>query len=414
MPGQGVLGVVFLLGLAWLVSEKRLAVPWRLVATGVGLQFVMALLLLRVEPVEHAFAALNGVVVAVQSATAEGTRFVFGYLGGGDAPFEVTQPEHVFVLAFKGLPLILLVSALSALLFHWRVLPLVVRGFAWTLKKTLGLGGAVGFAAAANVFIGMIEAPLLIRPFLQNMSRSGLFMVMTAGMATIAGNMFVLYADFLKDVVPDAAGHLMTASLISAPAAIAIAALMVPGEEQDEPSTISVESGDTRSAVEALVNGTSQGVKLVISVTATLIVAVALVHLVNEALGLLPTDGGPPLTLQRLLGWAFAPVAWLLGVPWSEATIGGELLGDKVVLNELFAYDKLSKLPSDSLAPHSRLILTYALCGFANIGSLGILLGGLSTMVPDRREDIFALGPRSLLSGNLASFLTGTVVGLVG
>lgn len=414
MAWQAVPGIMVLLGLAWAFSENRSAVPWRLVAGSIAIQFALAAVLLRFEPVENAFEALNQAVLAVQAATREGTVFVFGYLGGGDPPFEITYPENTFILALQGLPLILLVSALSALLFHWRVLPLIVRGFAWVLRKTLAVGGAVGVATAANVFIGMIEAPLLIRPYLRDMSRAGLFMVMTAGMATIAGNMFVLYATILAPVVPDAAGNLLTASLISAPAAIAVAALLVPGVEKGKLNEASVLTGNSASSVEAIVTGTFDGIKLVVSVAATLVVAIALVSLVNQLFDFLPAVGGEALSLQRILGWIMAPIAWLLGVPWSEAGLAGELMGTKIVLNELVAYLNLAALPEAGLSSHTRLIMTYALCGFANLGSLGILLGGLSAMLPERRADIFALGPKSLLSGNLACFLTGAVVALVG
>ena len=254
---------------------------------------------------------------------------------------------------------------------------------------------------------------MLIRPYLRDMSRAGLFMVMTAGRATIAGNMFVRYATILAPVVPDAAGNLMMASLISAPAAIAGAALLVPVIHKGEPDGTTVLTKDYDSSVEAAVSATFDGVKLVVSVAVTLVVAVELVNLVNQLFGLLPNLGGEALSLQRILGWAMAPVAWLLGIPWSEANLAGELIGTKIVLNELIAYLKLAALPEDGLSSHSRLILTYALCGFANLGSLGILLGGLGAMVPERHRDIFALGPKSLLAGNLACFLTGAVVALV-
>ncbi len=414
MAWQSIVGLFCFVGLAWAISEKRSAVPWRLVISSLVLQFVVALVLLRVELVNEAFAALNQVVLAAQAATLEGTAFVFGYLGGGEPPFEVADPAKTFVLAFQGLPLILLVSALSALLFYWRVIPLIVRGFVWALRRSLGLGGAVSVGTAANVFIGMVEAPLLIRPYLRDMSRAGLFMVMTAGMATIAGNMFVLYATILSPVIPDAAGNLMTASLISAPAAIAIAALMIPGTGKTDLAEVSIAASDAGSSMEALVDGIFKGSKLVISVAVTLIVAIALVGLVNQALGLLPSVGGTPLSLHRMLGWAMAPVAWLIGVPWAEAGLAGQLIGVKVVLNELVAYLDMAALPDEALSPESRLALTYALCGFANLGSLGILLGGLSAMVPERRAEILALGPKSLLSGNLACFMTGAVAALLG
>ncbi|MCG6860642.1 MAG: nucleoside:proton symporter [Chromatiaceae bacterium] len=411
---QAALGILVLLGLAWVFSENRSSVSWRLVVVSILLQLAVATVLLRFDPVENAFEALNHLVLAVQAATQAGAAFVFGYLGGGDPPFETAYPHNAFVLAFQGLPLILLVSAVSALLFHWRVLPLIVSGFSWVLRKTLGVSGAVGIATAANVFIGMVEAPLLVRPYLRDMSRAGLFMVMTAGMATISGNMFVLYATILSPVVADAAGNLVTASLISAPAAIAVAALLVPGIETGRSEETAVLSGTFDSGLEAVVNGTFDGVKLVVGVAATLVVAIALVSLVNQLFDLLPVVGGEALSLQRILGWIMAPVAWLLGVPWREAALAGELMGTKIVLNELVAYLKLAALPEEGLSPQSRLILTYALCGFANLGSLGILLGGLGTMVPERRADIFALGPKSLLSGNLACFLTGAVVAIVG
>ena len=410
---QAWLGVVFLLALPWALSENRASIPWRLVMSGVALQFALALLLLRVEPVAALLDGLNHVVLALQKATLSGTAFVFGYLGGGASPFETTYPENVFILAFQGLPLILLVSALSALLFYWRIMPLVVRGFAWALKKTLGLGGAVGVAAAANIFIGMIEAPLLIRPYLRDMNRAGLFLVMTVGMATIAGNMFVLYATILAPVIPDAAGNLLTASVISAPAAVAVAAMLVPGTLAGEDATLADPAGEAHSSVEALINGTVAGTKLVISVAATLIVAIALVGLVNQLLALLPLVDGEALSLQRIFGWILAPVAWIMGIPWSEAPLAGELMGTKIVLNELVAYLQIAALPSDSLSPQSRIVLIYGLCGFANLGSLGILLGGLCTILPERRVEIVALAPKSLLTGTLACFMTGAVAGLV-
>ncbi|MCG8546221.1 MAG: nucleoside:proton symporter [Alphaproteobacteria bacterium] len=410
---QGWLGVVFLLVLPWALSENRAAIPWRLVISGVVLQFALALLLLRVGPVATLLDSVNLVVLALQKSTLSGTAFVFGYLGGGAAPFETTFPENAFILAFQGLPLILLVSALSALLFYWRILPLVVRAFAWALRKTLGLGGAVGVAAAANIFIGMIEAPLLIRPYLRDMDRAGLFLVMTVGMATIAGNMFVLYATILTPVVADAAGNLLTASVISAPAAAAVSALLVPGRLTGEAAELADPANEANSSAEAVINGTIAGTKLVISVAATLIVAIALVGLINQLLALLPAVGGDTLSLQRILGWLLAPVVWLMGIPWSEAPLAGELMGTKIVLNELVAYLEMAALPSDSLSPQSRIILLYGLCGFANLGSLGILLGGLCAMLPERRSEIVALGPKSLLAGVLACFMTGAVAGLV-
>lgn len=409
---QSALGLVVLLGFAWAISENRRAVSMRVVASAMALVFVLALLLLRVPPVTVALSWLNKAVEAVRQATLAGTSFVFGYLGGGPAPFEPTDPQHAFILATQGLPLILIVSALSAVLFYWRVLPKIVQGFAWLLERTIGLGGAVGVASAANVFIGMIEAPLLIRPYLREMSRASLFLVMTVGMATIAGNMFVLYAVFLAPVLTDPAGTLMVASVISAPASVAVAALMVPGDYTGDAVQQHGPDEDATSAAEAVVNGTLNGLRVVVAVGALLIVAVALVHLVNQVLGLLPEVAGFKLSLQRVLGWLLAPVAWLIGIPWAEAGLAGELMGTKIVLNEVVAYLAMAELPEDALSPRSDTILTYALCGFANLGSLGIMLGGLAAMVPERRAEIVALGPKALLAGTIACFMTGAIAGI--
>lgn len=220
---QGALGLGVLVGLAWLLSEDRRSVPPRLILVGLGVQILLALLLLKLPPVKHLFLTLNDLVLALQEATRAGTGFVFGYLGGGDAPFESVYPKNAFILAFQALPLLLVISALSALLFHWRLLPLVVKGFAWALRKTLGVGGALGLGAAANIFVGMTEAPLLVRPYLKDMPRGALFGLMTCGMATVAGTVMVLYASILGPAVEDALGHILTASFISAPAAIMIA-----------------------------------------------------------------------------------------------------------------------------------------------------------------------------------------------
>ena len=410
---QAALGLIVLLGFAWAVSEDRRAIPMRVVASAMALQFGLAVLLLRLPPVTAALSWLNKAVEALRQATIAGTSFVFGYLGGGPAPFEPTAPQNGFILATQGLPLILIVSALSALLFYWRILPKIVQGFAWVLERTIGLGGATGVASAANVFVGMIEAPLLIRPYLRDLTRAGLFLVMTVGMATIAGNMFVLYATVLSPVLTDAAGTLMGASVISAPASVAIAALMVPGDYTGDAVEQPGPGEDATSAVEAIVNGTLAGVRIIVAVAAVLIVAIALVHLANLFLSLLPEIGGFRLSLQRILGWLLMPVAWLIGIPWNEAGLAGELMGTKIVLNELVAYLSMAELPADALSPRSATILTYALCGFANLGSLGIMLGGLAALVPERRAEIVALGPKALVAGTVACFMTGAMAGLL-
>ena len=403
-------GVASLVALSWLVSEDRRAVPWRIVASGIALQALLAALLLLVPVVREAVFSLNEALAVLERATQAGTSFVFGYLAGGPAPFEETNPGASFVLAFRALPLVIVVSALSALLFHWRILPLVVKAFAWVLEKSMGLGGAVGVSAAANVFVGMVEAPLVVKPYLLRLSRSELFMVMVCGMATIAGSVMALYGAILGPVVPDAVGHILIASLVATPAAITVSALMVPGTMTRDES-IEIARQDA-TAMGAVTRGTLEGVELVIQIVAMLIVFAALVYLANALLGALPSFQGAPLTLQRIFGWLFAPLAWMAGVPWSEAQAGGALLGTKTVLNEFIAYLELAKVPPETLSPRSKLLMTYALCGFANFGSLGILIGGMGAMVPERRAEVVALGMKSIAAGTLATCMAAAVVGL--
>ena len=409
---QSAFGLLVFLVFAWLFSEDRARVPWRTLLAGITLQFALAVMLLWLPPFKLVFVGLNELLLSLEQATLQGTSFVFGYLGGDALPFEETQAGTSFILAFRALPLILLISALSALLFYWGVLPFIVRGLSRLLQRAMGIGGALGLGTATNIFIGMVEAPLLVRPYLAEMTRSELFALMVTGMATIAGTVMVLYASILRDVIPDAMGHILVASLISAPAAIVIAQVLVPPEERATAGEL-VPPQRATSNMDAVTKGTLQGVELIINITAMLIVMVALVSLVNMMLGLLPAVGELPLTLQRLLGWLLAPVAWLMGLPWEQAISGGSLLGTKVILNELFAYLDLAALPAGQLDTRSQLIMTYALCGFANFGSLGIMIGGLATMVPARREEIIQLGMKSIAAGTLATCMTGAVMGVL-
>jgi CNT family concentrative nucleoside transporter len=375
------------------------------------LAFGLGLLLLKAPYAKDVFLALNRVLSALEKATQDGTAFVFGFLGGGQLPFTETYPGASFVLAFRALPLVLVVSALSALLFYWRVLPWVVRAFALVLQKTMGVGGAIGLSAAANVFVGMVEAPLVVKPYIRNMSRSELFILMSCGMATVAGTVMALYASILSKVIPDALGHILIASIISTPAAIAISVLMVPGEGAATEGKLA--SQGATSSMDAVTRGTVDGVQLLVNIVAMLVVLVALVSLANQVLALLPEVAGVPVTLQRLLGIALAPLVWVMGIPWSEATTAGALMGTKTVLNELLAYIDLANLPEGALSGRSRLMMTYALCGFANFGSLGIMIGGLATMAPERRDEIVSLGGKTILSGTLATCVAGSVVGIL-
>ncbi len=402
-----------LLGLAFAISEDRRRIPWRTVAGGIALQIVLAVLLLFVPVARSAFLLLNRGVEALQAATDTGTAFVFGYLVGPPLPFAETHPGASFILAFKALPLVLMISAFASLLFYLGILQRITAAFAWMLRFVLGIGGALALGAAVHIFVGMVEAPLLVRPYLARMQRGELFALMTCGMAGVAGTVMVIYAAFLNPVIPNALGNILIASVISTPAGLAIAALMVPfGKAADDEAKIVIHDPPV-SVMDALVKGTMDGVPVLVSIVASLIVAVAIVALINAAFGLLPQWGGEAITLQRIFSWPFRPVMWLIGVPWQEAGIAATLMGTKTVLNEFVAYPGLAGLPPDALSARSRLIVTYALCGFANFGSLGIMIGGLGVMVPERRHEIVALGMRSILSGTMATCSSGAVVGLL-
>ncbi len=409
---KGVAGLAVFLLLAWLLSEKRDQVSLKMVAAGIGAQLVTGLVLLKLPVFMHFFMILNEGVLVLEAATTAGTSFVFGYLGGAQLPFSESYPGAAFILAFRALPLVLVISALSALLFHWRILPLVVKGFSWCLQKSMGLGGAEGLGVSANVFVGMVESPLLVRPYLENMTRSELFTLMTAGMATIAGTVMVLYASILGESIPGVMGHILTASIISVPAAVTVAKVMVPETGSPTGGELAAVHTDDGS-MGAITRGTLQGVELLINIIAMLVVLVALVHLVNAVLGYLPAWKGAPMTLQRIMGWLMAPVVWLMGVPWQEATLAGRIMGTKTILNEFLAYLELSRLSPGTLSDRTQLILTYAMCGFANPGSLGIMIGGMGTMAPDRRSEIVSLGMRSLVAGTLATCMTGAIVGFL-
>jgi concentrative nucleoside transporter, CNT family len=395
-------GIAGLVAAAWLLSEKRRDVPWRAVGTGLALQLLLAVVFLKVPAVKEAFLKLNDALLVLEQATQAGTGFVFGYLGGGPAPFQVSDPAASFVLAFRALPLVLVISALSALLFYWRILPAIVRALSLVLERLMGLGGVVGLSAAANIFVGMVEAPLFIRPYLARVSRGELFAIMVGGMASIAGTVLFLYGSILRPVLPDALAHLLIASILSAPAALVIAFLMVPPQGATTSGRLELRS-EASSSMDALTRGTLEGAQLLLNIVAMLVVFVALVALVNLVIA--------PYTLQWALGWVLAPLAWLAGVPWGEARAAGALLGVKTVINELVAYVELSR--STELSERSRLLMTYALCGFANLGSLGIMIGGLGTMCPERRAEVVALGLKSILAGTFATCLTAASVALL-
>jgi CNT family concentrative nucleoside transporter len=402
-----------LLLVAWLISENRWRIPIRVVVTGIALQFILAILFVKFPPAASMFLVLNQGVDALQRATDAGTSFVFGYLGGGPVPFDEKQAGLNYIFAFRALPLVLTISALASLLFYWGILQVIVKAFAWVLRRAMGIGGALGLGAAVHIFVGNIEAPLLVRPYLQRMERGELFALMTCGMAGIAGTVMVLYASILGPVIPDALGHILIASVISTPAGIAVAALMVPFDINADAEAQLTMGDPMLSAVDALAKGTADGIVFLANIIAMLIVAIACVSLVNMALSWIPAIGGDPVTLQRLFAYVFRPVMWLIGVPAGDIATASNLMATKTVLNEFIAYVDMAKIPADGLSPQTRLILTYAMCGFANFGSAGIMIGGMTAMAPSRKHDIVGLGLRSILSGTLATCMSGAVVGMI-
>ncbi|MFM9938911.1 MAG: NupC/NupG family nucleoside CNT transporter [Hyphomicrobiaceae bacterium] len=413
---QSLLGVVLIPLAAYAMSENRSLVSGSkalaTIAAGIGIQLAIALILLKIPQSRILFEAISAGVGALQAATLEGMQRVFGYLAGGPAPFEVVKPQAGFVLALQALPLILVMGALTRVLYYWGILQRVVAGFSHVFRRAFGIGGPLATVAAAKVFVGMVEAPMLVRPYLAGLGRGALFAAMTLGMATVAGTVLALYAAILEPTVPGAAGHVLAASLMNAPAALVLARLAVPEGFEGGPDAADIQlDNPPRSTIDAIAQGTQDGLKLLAAVIAMLVVMIALVHLANGLLGLVGRPFGLNLTFERLLGWIAAPVAFIIGIPWSEAATAGSFIGQKVILNELFAYIDLARLPADAITPRSRLLLTYALCGFANLGSLGIMVGGLTTLVPERRAEIVELAPKAVLVGLMATLLSAAVVG---
>lgn len=409
---RSLIGVFVFLAIAWALGPRKTP-PLVLILGGVAVQFAIAIALFSFSPTRAFLSSLTTVVEVLQAATTQGTSFVFGYLGGGENPYVIREGAEglTFTFAFQALPMVIVLSAISAVLWRWRILEFAVRGFASLFRRILNLSGAASLGAAANIFLGMTESPVLIRPRLPAISRSDLFLIMTVGFSTVAGSVMAIYVSQLNAVLDDAAGHILTASLISVPAAAILARLMHPQDEtaeQAEKERIPVQL--YHSTMDALTTGVSDGVKLFVNIIAMLLVFTAIVALVNFMLGGLPDFMGEPITIQRMLGYLFSPLVWVAGLPWSEAQAGGTVMGFKTALNEIFAYDALAA-NADQLSPRSRLILTYAACGFANFSSVGILTGGLIAVAPSRREDILQLAPRALISGTLATLMTGAVIG---
>jgi CNT family concentrative nucleoside transporter len=410
---QALLGIVVFVALAMPLSRNWRRIDWKLVSIAIALQFAICLLLLKAPLVKEWLLYANRAVGALGDATLKGTSFVYGYLGGGTAPFTVTNPGAAVTFAFQVLPLVIVMSALSALLWYWKILPLVIRGIAAVFERALGTRGPAGLVATANIFLGQTEAPLLVRPYLARMSRYELLLVMTAGMATIAGSVMVIYSSMLGPLFEGVLGQLITKSIMSVPAAVLFAHVMIP-DDADSRQEVQQPPRIYESAMDAITRGTSDGLQLYLHILAILIVLTAFVALANGAVAAgLPDVAGAPLTLERVAGWIFAPIAWLMGIPWAEAPTAGSLLGIKSVLNEFIAFIQLSAMPADALSERSRLILIYGLCGFANLASIGIQISGIGTLCPERRGDLIALAWPAFVGATLASCMTGCVVGIV-
>lgn len=409
---QAVIGLGLFFFLAWLLSENRKQVNFKSAFLGFFIQVILAIIVTKFGIVRDAFLWIGGGVMALKDATVAGTSFVFGYLGGGDVPYQAREGVNSFIFAFQALPMVIVISAIAMLLFHWRILPFIVKIFSGVFQKTLGIGGALGVCSAAKMFLGQTEAPLLVRPYLGQFSRSELFTVMTAGMATTSISIMVVYAMILEGTVPDPIAHILTASIISVPAAITISRILIP-QVGEQTSGHLVVPYQFSGSMEAITQGTGDGMRLYMNILAMLIVFLAIVALANTILSLFPTVGGEPISLQLLLGYVLAPLAWCLGIPWEEAIPAGALLGKKTILNEIVAFIGLAELPKGLLSTKSDLIMTYALAGFANLSSIGIQIGGIGTMVPERKQEIIALGIKAMIAGTIASCMSGAIIGIL-
>lgn len=430
---MALLGIITFVFIAYALSTHRESINLRLVIIGLLLQFFFAVLVLGIPalgfegPLRFVFVAANDIVLTLLSYTEKGSRFLFGDL--------MNTQTYGFIVAFQVLPTIIFFSTLMAVLYHLKIMQFIVGGIAWLMQKTLRTSGAESLSAAANIFVGQTEAPLVIRPFVPRMTQSELFCVMVGGMATVAGGVMAAYVGFLKDRMPDIAGHLLTASVLSAPAALVIAKIMIP--ETQKPETLGEIPDDylkqkvDSNVIEAAARGATEGMTLAINVAAMLIAFIAVIALLDgifawfgeliqfSAWGssFVPesfrTAGEKAeLSFSLILGWFFSPLAWLMGVPWAEAATAGVLLGQKVALNEFVAYLNLSKVMHE-LSDRTVLILSYALCGFANFSSIGIQIGGIGGIAPTRRSDLAKLGVRSVIGGSLAAFMTAAVAALL-
>ena len=399
----GILGIIVLLGIALAMSNNRNSIPWRLVTWGLGLQFLFAIFILKTPMGQPFFGAVDTVFKKLLSFSDAGSDFLFKSFSTG----VVEAPLMNF--AFRILPTLIFFSSLITVFYHLGIMQFIVKWIARAMQKTMGTSGSETLSVSANIFVGQTEAPLMVRPFVSKMTKSELMAMMVGGFATVAGGVMAIYVKMLEDI-PGIAGHMMAASIMSAPAALVIAKIIYPETESSETMgelNITLEKKDD-NVMEALSRGATDGMKLAANVGAMLVAFVAMIALVNGILGLMD------LSLQQILGWIFSPLAWTMGVPWSDAGTIGTLMGEKLVLTELIAYGDLAELRStNSISDRSAIIASYALCGFANFASVGIQLGGIGGIAPERRKDLSKLAMKAMIGGALASWLTATLAGIL-
>ncbi len=408
---QSLIGIVALILIAIPFSESIQKIKVKFIIYALLIQTSLAFILLEIPFISSFFDVMSMAVESLRLSAIEGSSFVFGYLGGGDAPFEVSNNQNLPIFAFTFLPMLIFLSALSALLWHWKILPFLIKLLAKLFEKPLDAKGPIGLAATANIFLGQLEAPLLIKPYLNKMNQRDLLIIMTVGMSTIAGSVMVLYITWLDDKFTGVIGHFLTASILSVPAAIMFSNILIPSA-QTELKTAKEDLKMYESSMDAISVGTKDGLNMFLSVIASLIVFLSLVALADFILGIFPNVYGEPISLQRIAAFIFAPIAWLMGIPFDEIIPAGNLLGTKTIFNELIAFNDLRDLDTNVLSERSQLIMLYGICGFANISSVGILLGGLSAICPDIRGTLLKIAFRALFAATLASCLTGTVVSL--
>ena len=408
---QSLIGIVVLILIALPFSESIQEIKVKFIFYALLIQTSLAFILLEIPFISSFFDVMSIAVESLRLSAIEGSSFVFGYLGGGEAPFEVSNNQNLPIFAFTFLPMLIFLSALSALLWHWKILPFLIKLLAKLFEKPLDAKGPIGLAATANIFLGQLEAPLLIKPYLNKMNQRDLLIIMTVGMSTIAGSVMVLYITWLDDKFSGVIGHFLTASILSVPAAIMFSNILIPSA-QTELKTAKEDLKMYESSMDAISVGTKDGLNMFLSVIASLIVFLSLVALADFILGIIPNVYGEPISLQRIAAFIFAPIAWLMGIPFSEIIPAGNLLGTKTIFNELIAFNDLRDLDTNILSERSQLIMLYGICGFANISSVGILLGGLSAICPDIRGTLLKIAFRALFAATLASCLTGTVVSL--